>query len=210
MRLQMFESSRAVSERTDRLVMMCSVNDLAGASAASVKDPTLRRIMAESSKLCVSLSPFLSRKHIMVNSGVMLTSAIRGLMFAARAVVSQAVLDKISFVSSRELPKLLGVRIEALPEFLGGCCPMPATSPLCDEQPEVLPRAPSLLQRFFSAGSAADASDEHERLNRCESGSTLESFYSVHSFSEMAGPKSVHCGCFGGCFSFVKTNRVSR
>jgi len=125
-RLQIFEEVVEATRKTGRLMMMSSINDLAEASLLFSREPRFFRAVGKVSKIGQGLAPFLSRKHVMINSGVVFTA----LFAIAKLFMPEKVLEKIALVSPQELPGLLSVPSAAMPEFLGGTCPVPQESPL--------------------------------------------------------------------------------
>jgi len=125
-RLQIFEEAIEATRKTGRLMMMSSINDLAEASLLFSREPRFFSAVGKVSKIGLGLAPFLSRKHVMINSGVVFSA----LFAIAKLFMPQRVLDKVALVSPEQLPGLLSVPHAAMPEFLGGTCPVPQESSL--------------------------------------------------------------------------------
>mmetsp|Transcript_113356 Transcript_113356/g.315573 ORF Transcript_113356/g.315573 Transcript_113356/m.315573 type:complete len:285 (+) Transcript_113356:76-930(+) len=129
-RTRVFLEAHGATEKTGKLLLMASVNDLADCPLLSSREPRFFSAVGKVSKLGEAISPFLGRKHIMVNSGMIVTA----LMAIAKLFVPQKVLDKVATMSCEELPDALGVPKESLPSFLGGSCQVPRDSPLYAEE----------------------------------------------------------------------------
>lgn len=133
-RLQIFEEAVEATRKTGRLMMMSSINDLAEASLLFSREPRFFKAVGTVSKVGGGLAPFLSRKHVMINSGIVFSA----LFAVAKLFMPAKVLDKVALVSPAELPGLLAVPAAAMPEFLGGTCPVPQESSLYVEPKEEL------------------------------------------------------------------------
>jgi len=125
-RRRCFEEVVKKSQETGQLVMMISVNDLEGASLITGREPKFFKAVKVSSEAGSCLCPLLTRKHVMVNAGVVIDALFR----IASVFMPQRALDKVTFMSCAELFDLSGIASSDFPDFLGGSCRLSPDSPL--------------------------------------------------------------------------------
>mmetsp|Transcript_115905 Transcript_115905/g.259116 ORF Transcript_115905/g.259116 Transcript_115905/m.259116 type:complete len:123 (-) Transcript_115905:179-547(-) len=114
------------SEGTDKLVLMLGINDLDKASLITGREPKFYEAVKMSSELGASLFPLLTRKHVMVNAGLMIDVLFK----AVSIFMPQRVLDKVAFMSCSDLVSMSGIPPRNFPDFLGGTCKVAPDSPL--------------------------------------------------------------------------------
>lgn len=115
-----------MTRESGRMILMASINDLTDASLFTSREPRFFEALGQVSTVGEGVSPLLGKKHIFVNAGIIFTA-----IFAlASLILPQRVLDKVAFMTVEELREALRVPPEEFPDFLGGTCKVPRTSPL--------------------------------------------------------------------------------
>lgn len=125
-RRKCFEEVVQRSQEAGQLVMMISVNDLEGASLITGREPKFFQAVKVSSEAGSCLCPLLTRKHVMVNGGLVIDALFK----IASVFMPQKALDKVAFMSCAELLQASGIPPDSFPDFLGGSCKLARDSPL--------------------------------------------------------------------------------
>jgi hypothetical protein len=130
-RRRCFEEVVQKSQQTGQLIMMISLNDLEGASLITGREPKFFQAVKVSSEAGSCLCPLLTRKHVMVNAGLIIDALFR----IASVFMPQRALDKVAFMKCTEFLEASGIPPEKFPDFLGGTCRLPRESPLASGEP---------------------------------------------------------------------------
>eukprot|EP00933_Yihiella_yeosuensis_P007223 TRINITY_DN112160_c0_g1_i1.p1 TRINITY_DN112160_c0_g1~~TRINITY_DN112160_c0_g1_i1.p1 ORF type:complete len:277 (-),score=65.48 TRINITY_DN112160_c0_g1_i1:63-893(-) len=121
-----FDETTKASQDAGKLVLMIGVNDLDGASLVVGREKKFFEAVKIASETGACMFPLLTRKHVMVNAGMLIDALYR----VVSVFMPQRVLDKVAFMTCEEFFLAAQIPADKFPDFLGGSCPVPPESHL--------------------------------------------------------------------------------